>query len=87
MNFVVRYKPGEQDYLRPHHDTSTYSVNLALNRPKIDYEVQLSFFSLFENTLIIAIKWEEVIYHVFCISVKKWVKIAGTPALQSSWTS
>ena len=56
MNFVVRYKPGEQDYLRPHHDTSTYSVNLALNRPKIDYEVQSSFFSLFENTLIIAIK-------------------------------
>ena len=56
MNFVVRYKPGEQDYLRPHHDTSTYSVNLALNRPKIDYEVQLLFFSLFENTLIIAIK-------------------------------
>ena len=56
MNFVVRYKPGEQDYLRPHHDTSTYSVNLALNRPKIDYEVQLPFFSLFENTLIIAIK-------------------------------
>ena len=56
MNFVVRYKPGEQDYLRPHHDTSTYSVNLALNRPKIDYEVQLSFFSLFENPLIIAIK-------------------------------
>ena len=44
MNFVVRYKPGEQDYLRPHHDTSTYSVNLALNRPNIDFEVQLSFF-------------------------------------------
>ena len=39
MNFVVRYKPGEQDHLRPHHDTSTYSVNLALNRPGIDFEV------------------------------------------------
>ena len=40
MNFVVRYKPGEQDHLRPHHDTSTYSVNLALNRPGIDFEVR-----------------------------------------------
>ncbi len=39
MNFVVRYKPGEQDRLRPHHDSSTFTVNLALNRAGIDYEV------------------------------------------------
>ncbi|RZF36466.1 hypothetical protein LSTR_LSTR009562 [Laodelphax striatellus] len=38
MNFVVRYRPDEQPLLRPHHDSSTYTVNLALNRPKIDYE-------------------------------------------------
>ncbi|KAK2703870.1 hypothetical protein QYM36_017797, partial [Artemia franciscana] len=37
-NFVVRYKPDEQPALRPHHDTSTYTLNVALNRPEIDYE-------------------------------------------------
>jgi len=39
MNFVVRYKPEEQPSLRPHHDSSTYTINVALNRPGIDYEV------------------------------------------------
>ncbi|XP_015911876.2 procollagen-lysine,2-oxoglutarate 5-dioxygenase 1 isoform X2 [Parasteatoda tepidariorum] len=38
MNFVVRYRPDEQPSLRPHHDSSTYTINIALNRPKIDYE-------------------------------------------------
>ncbi|RWS26833.1 Procollagen-lysine:2-oxoglutarate 5-dioxygenase 3-like protein [Leptotrombidium deliense] len=38
MNFVVRYHPNEQPSLRPHHDSSTYTINIALNRPKIDYE-------------------------------------------------
>ncbi|XP_039278780.1 procollagen-lysine,2-oxoglutarate 5-dioxygenase [Nilaparvata lugens] len=38
MNFVVRYRPDEQPLLRPHHDSSTYTVNLALNRPHIDYQ-------------------------------------------------
>ncbi|CAL4066713.1 unnamed protein product, partial [Meganyctiphanes norvegica] len=38
MNFVVRYKPEEQPFLRPHHDTSTYTINVALNRPGIDFE-------------------------------------------------
>ncbi|CAN7987400.1 unnamed protein product [Ixodes pacificus] len=38
MNFVVRYHPDEQYFLRPHHDSSTYTINIALNRPKIDYE-------------------------------------------------
>ncbi|GFG29485.1 hypothetical protein Cfor_05047, partial [Coptotermes formosanus] len=38
MNFVVRYKPDEQPSLRPHHDSSTYTINVALNRPGIDYE-------------------------------------------------
>lgn len=45
MNFVVRYKPSEQPSLRPHHDSSTYTINIALNRPKIDYEVRTVFFS------------------------------------------
>ncbi|KAK6634906.1 hypothetical protein RUM44_000153 [Polyplax serrata] len=38
MNFVVRYKPDEQPSLRPHHDSSTYTINLALNTPKVDFE-------------------------------------------------
>ncbi|XP_059468645.1 multifunctional procollagen lysine hydroxylase and glycosyltransferase LH3 [Neocloeon triangulifer] len=38
MNFVVRYRPDEQPFLRPHHDSSTYTINLALNTPKVDYE-------------------------------------------------
>ena len=39
MNFVVRYRPGEQDYLTPHNDASTYTVTMALNRPGIDFQV------------------------------------------------
>ncbi|KAK7079692.1 Procollagen-lysine,2-oxoglutarate 5-dioxygenase 1, partial [Halocaridina rubra] len=38
MNFIVRYKPAEQSFLRPHHDSSTYTINVGLNRPHIDYE-------------------------------------------------
>lgn len=38
MNFVVRYKPDEQPFLRPHHDSSTYTINIALNQVGIDYE-------------------------------------------------
>ncbi|XP_052126964.1 procollagen-lysine,2-oxoglutarate 5-dioxygenase 1 [Frankliniella occidentalis] len=38
MNFVVRYRPDEQPSLRPHHDSSTYTINLALNRPEVDYQ-------------------------------------------------
>ena len=39
MNFVVRYQPHEQPLLRPHHDSSTFTINIALNHPHIDYEV------------------------------------------------
>jgi procollagen-lysine,2-oxoglutarate 5-dioxygenase len=38
MNFVVRYRPDEQPDLKPHHDSSTYTINIALNRPNIDYQ-------------------------------------------------
>ncbi|CAH0716187.1 unnamed protein product, partial [Brenthis ino] len=38
MNFVVRYRPDEQPSLRPHHDSSTYTINIALNTPHDDYE-------------------------------------------------
>jgi len=40
MNFVVRYKPDEQRELKPHHDTSTYTINIALNRAGIDFKVK-----------------------------------------------
>ena len=38
MNFVVRYRPDEQPSLRPHHDSSTYTINIALNHAGIDFE-------------------------------------------------
>uniref|UniRef100_A0A0K2SV11 procollagen-lysine 5-dioxygenase n=1 Tax=Lepeophtheirus salmonis TaxID=72036 RepID=A0A0K2SV11_LEPSM len=31
MSFIVRYKPDEQPSLKPHHDSSTYTINIALN--------------------------------------------------------
>lgn len=39
MNFVVRYRPNEQPSLRLHHDASTYTLDMALNRYGIDYTV------------------------------------------------
>lgn len=38
MNFVVRYRPDEQPILRPHHDSSTYTINMALNDYDKDYK-------------------------------------------------
>lgn len=38
MMFAVRYRPDEQASLRPHHDASTYSIDIALNSRGLDYE-------------------------------------------------
>lgn len=38
LAFVVRYKPDEQPLLRPHHDASTFTINIALNRVGSDYQ-------------------------------------------------
>ncbi|KAA0706473.1 Procollagen-lysine,2-oxoglutarate 5-dioxygenase 3 [Triplophysa tibetana] len=38
MNFVVRYRPDEQPSLRPHHDSSTFTINIALNSKGRDYQ-------------------------------------------------
>ncbi|XP_061456626.1 procollagen-lysine,2-oxoglutarate 5-dioxygenase 1 [Rhineura floridana] len=38
LAFVVRYKPDEQPSLMPHHDASTFTINIALNSVGIDYE-------------------------------------------------
>ena len=40
MNFMVRYRPDEQPFLKPHHDSSTYTINVALNRVGVDYQVR-----------------------------------------------
>lgn len=38
MNFVVKYWPEGQHSLRPHHDSSTFTINVALSRPGVDFE-------------------------------------------------
>ncbi|XP_074499199.1 procollagen-lysine,2-oxoglutarate 5-dioxygenase 1 isoform X1 [Sebastes fasciatus] len=38
LNFVVRYKPDEQPLLTPHHDASTFTINIALNSKDVDYQ-------------------------------------------------
>ncbi|XP_010746699.3 procollagen-lysine,2-oxoglutarate 5-dioxygenase 1 isoform X2 [Larimichthys crocea] len=38
LAFVVRYKPDEQPSLRPHHDASTFTINVALNQVGLDYQ-------------------------------------------------
>ena len=35
---MVRYRVGEQENLKPHHDASTYTLNVALNKPQVDYQ-------------------------------------------------
>lgn len=37
LAFIVRYKPDEQPSLRPHHDASTFTINIALNGG-LDYQ-------------------------------------------------
>uniref|UniRef100_A0A7N6FL14 procollagen-lysine 5-dioxygenase n=1 Tax=Anabas testudineus TaxID=64144 RepID=A0A7N6FL14_ANATE len=38
MNFVVKYTPDRQAYLRPHHDSSTFTINIALNNKDRDFQ-------------------------------------------------
>lgn len=38
LDFVVRYNPKKQSFLRPHHDASTVTLNVALNQGGVDYE-------------------------------------------------
>lgn len=38
MNFVVKYNPKGQPDLRPHHDSATFTINVALTQPGTDYE-------------------------------------------------
>lgn len=38
LNFVVKYDINRQRSLRPHHDSSTFTVNIALNSLGVDFE-------------------------------------------------
>ena len=38
ISFMVKYTPSGQPNLRPHHDASTYSLNVALNKRGIDFQ-------------------------------------------------
>ncbi|XP_071999185.1 procollagen-lysine,2-oxoglutarate 5-dioxygenase 2 isoform X2 [Engystomops pustulosus] len=38
LNFVVKYTPDRQSYLRPHHDASTFTINIALNTKDTDFQ-------------------------------------------------
>ncbi|KAL7990893.1 hypothetical protein Chor_014323 [Crotalus horridus] len=38
LNFVVKYTTDRQRSLRPHHDSSTFTINIALNKPGEDFQ-------------------------------------------------
>ncbi|XP_069474352.1 procollagen-lysine,2-oxoglutarate 5-dioxygenase 2 isoform X2 [Ambystoma mexicanum] len=38
LNFVVKYSPDRQRSLRPHHDSSTFTINIALNSKDVDFQ-------------------------------------------------
>ncbi|XP_061492936.1 procollagen-lysine,2-oxoglutarate 5-dioxygenase 2 isoform X2 [Rhineura floridana] len=38
LNFVVKYTTERQRSLRPHHDSSTFTINIALNKVGEDFE-------------------------------------------------
>ncbi|ELV09466.1 Procollagen-lysine,2-oxoglutarate 5-dioxygenase 2 [Tupaia chinensis] len=40
LNFVVKYSPDRQRSLRPHHDASTFTINIALNNVGEDFQVE-----------------------------------------------
>ena len=44
MNFVVKYHPQGQPDLRPHHDASTFTINMALTVPGVDHEACIIFY-------------------------------------------
>ncbi|XP_016405100.1 procollagen-lysine,2-oxoglutarate 5-dioxygenase 3-like [Sinocyclocheilus rhinocerous] len=67
MNFVVRYRPDEQPSLRPHHDSSTFTVNIALNRKNIDYEDE-RLSGGYENVPTVDIHMNQIQYE------KEWLK-------------
>ena len=51
MNFVVKYHLTGQTFLRPHHDSSTFTVNLALSMPGTDHTVSTHLLLFMMNTM------------------------------------
>ena len=57
MNFVVKYSPSRQYFLRPHHDASTFTINVALNQVGVDYEVSLILIGLYRPVSNVITAW------------------------------
>ena len=52
MNFVVKYHLTGQTKLRPHHDSSTFTVNMALSMPGVDHTVSVSTIATASSELL-----------------------------------
>lgn len=57
MNFVVKYTPERQAYLKPHHDSSTFTINIALNNKDIDFQVETLRSSCLNPTFKFLLSW------------------------------
>ena len=49
MNFVVKYHLTGQTKLRPHHDSSTFTVNMALSMPGVDHAVSANIIFIYDR--------------------------------------
>lgn len=49
LNFVVKYTTDRQRSLRPHHDSSTFTINIALNKVGEDFQVSLALIHSTKN--------------------------------------
>ena len=38
ISFIVKYELGKQEFLKSHHDNSTYTVGITLNEPNVDFK-------------------------------------------------
>lgn len=77
MNFVVKYTPERQAYLRPHHDSSTFTINIALNNKDTDFQVRRTFpaYIIFLLTLWIISQFLNSIFKIFTISYFLTVRV------------
>ena len=72
LNFVVKYHPRGQSKLQPHHDASTWTINVALTRPGIDHEVTVYSLLLSCSTLSLIASSS----HLLCsLSSGRWLSI------------
>ena len=57
MNFVVKYHLSGQTLLRPHHDSSTFTVNMALSMPGVDHTVSPGVYVVAGWTKLYLLVW------------------------------